>query len=85
MADGPNRSRFIPFRKADIVTMCVDEAGWTADETEQFREFSRILDALFHFEYHRNLETLKNCYAPFNPDADTRLLTPHTPEEKRKL
>ena len=85
MADGPNRSRFIPFRKADIVTLCIDASDWTTGQAEQFREFFRILDALFHFEYHRNLETLKNCYAPFNPDADTRLLTQNTPEEKRKL
>ena len=85
MADGPNRSRFIPFRKADIVTMCIDASDWTTGQAEQFREFYRILDALFHFEYHRNLETLKNCYAPFNPDADTQLLTQNTPEEKRKL
>jgi hypothetical protein len=85
MADDPKRNRFIPFRKADIVTMCIDESSWTAGEAEQFRELYRILDALFHFEYHRNLETLKNCYAPFNPDADTRLLNQHTVEEKRKL
>ena len=85
MADDPKRNRFIPFRKADIVNMCIDESSWATGQAEQFREFYRILDALFHFEFHRNLETLKNCYAPFNPDADTRLLTPHTPEEKRKL
>ncbi len=85
MADGPNRSRFIPFRKTDIVAMCVDESDWPADQAEQFREFYRILNALFHFEYQRNLEALKDCYAPFNPDADTRYLTQYTPEEKHKL
>ncbi len=43
-----------------------------AGNIEEFREVFRILEALFHFEFHRSLETLKNCYAPFNPDADTR-------------
>ena len=85
MADDRRRNRFIPFRKADILAMCIEESGWTGDQAEKFREFYRILDALFHFEYHRNLETLKNCYAPFNPDADTRLLTQSAPEEKHKL
>jgi uncharacterized integral membrane protein len=84
MADDPNRNRFIPFRKADIVAMCCDGSGLTADEAKEFREFFRILEALFHFEFHRNLETLKNCYAPFNPDADTRPLTEYLPEEKEQ-
>ena len=85
MADDPTRNRFIPFRKADIVAMCCDGSGLTAREAEEFREFFRILEALFHFEFHRNLETLKNCYAPFNPDADTRPLTEYLPEEKEQL
>ncbi len=85
MTDDPNRSRFIPFRKADIVAMCCEASGWTPGEADEFREFFRILEALFHFEYHRNLETLKNCYAPFNPDADTRLRTQYTSEQKRQL
>ncbi len=85
MADDFKRNRFIPFRKTDIVTMCIEDSNWSSGQSEQFREFYRILKALFHFEYHRKLETLKNCHAPFNPDADTRLLTPYTPEEKRKL
>ena len=85
MADDPNRNRFIPFRKADIVAMCCDGSGLKAGEAQEFREFYRILEALFHFEFHRSLETLKNCYAPFNPDADTRLLTEYLPEEKEQL
>ena len=30
MADDPNRNRFIPFRKADIVAMCCDGSGLKA-------------------------------------------------------
>lgn len=36
------------------------------------RRFCRLLDALIHSEYHASLEELKNAYAPFDPDADTR-------------
>jgi len=85
MADDPNRNRFIPFRKADIITMCSDGPGLTDSEAKEFQEFCRILDALFHFEFHRSLETLKNAYAPFNPDADTRSLTEYLPQEKEQL
>jgi hypothetical protein len=85
MADDPNQNRFIPFRKADIVAMCCDRSGLKASEAQEFREFYRILEALFHFEFHRSLETLKNCYAPFNPNADTRLLSEYLPEEKEQL
>ncbi len=85
MADDPNRNRFIPFRKADIVTMCSNDSRMKAAEAEEFREFCRILEALFHFEFHQNLESLKNAYAPFNPDADTQLITEYSPEEKQQL
>ena len=81
MADDPKRDRFIPFRKADIVAMCCDGSGLSVDEAEAFREFFRILDALFHFEFHRRLENLKNCFAPFNPDADTRPLVEYLSDE----
>ena len=85
MADNSNRNRFIPFRKADIVAMCCNDARIQAGNAEEFCEFCRILEALFHFEFHQHLEALKNCYAPFNPDTDTQLLTEYAPEEKQQL
>ena len=84
MADKQNRERFIPFRKADIVDMCINDSGLADDEKKEFREFAQILDALFHFEFHQRLETIKNCYAPFNPDADTRLIADFSDEEKAR-
>ncbi len=80
-----HRNRFIPFRKADIITMCSDDARMPAEDVASFRDFCRILEALFHFEFHRRLESLKNCYAPFNPDADTRTLAGYSDEEKARL
>ena len=85
MADDPYHNRFIPFRKADIVAMCCNDPRMQTGDAEEFREFCQILEALFHFEFHQHLETLKNCYAPFNPDADTRRLTEYSPEEKQRL
>ena len=63
---------FIPFRKADVVEMCIRDGALKEAEQKDFREFCRILEAYFHYEYHARLEKLKNCYAPLNPDVDTR-------------
>ncbi|MBT8352636.1 MAG: DUF3754 domain-containing protein, partial [Deltaproteobacteria bacterium] len=66
------QSRFIPFRKADVVQMCIDDSRLSASDQNSFRKFCRILECLIHFEFHHQAERLKDCYAPFNPDADTR-------------
>jgi len=84
MADKHDRERFIPFRKADIVDMCIQDPGLADGEKTGFREFAQILQSLFHFEFHQRLETLKNCYAPFNPDADTRLIADVSDAEKKR-
>ena len=50
--------------------MCAGDSRMPEGDADEFRDFCRILEALFHFEFHRRLETLKNCYAPFNPDPE---------------
>ena len=84
MTNPKPRGRFIPFRKSDLVAMCL-EAGLVArPHKADFEEFRGILEALLHFEYHRLLESLKNAYAPFNPDADTRDIRSPDPEQRRQ-
>ncbi len=85
MADQPTRDRFIPFRKTDIVEMCVNEAKLSKQDQTSFREFCRVLESMIHFEFHRQMEALKDCYAPFNPNADTRAITIPSAEEKKTL
>jgi hypothetical protein len=80
-----NRSRFIPFRKADIVEMCIGDKRLSDTEKKEFRDFCKILEAVFHFEFHERLETLKNCFSPFNPDSDTQSFATYTDEDKAKL
>jgi hypothetical protein len=79
------KNRYIPFRKADIVEMCSREARLSESDTADFHYLCRILEALFHFEFHKRLETLKNCYAPFNPDADTRSVVSYSEADKNSL
>ncbi len=79
------RNRFIPFRKADVVDMCVDASELPEAEIKAFREFCQILEAILHYEFHGHLEKLKTCYAPFNPDADTRGVLKYSAAEKENL
>lgn len=72
--------RFIPYRKQDIVEMCVRELK--LDDSLSFRQFCDLLSNSLHVEYHQTLESLKNDYAPFDPNADTKQLEPYNTEQK---
>ncbi len=65
-----NTYRFIPFRKHDIVEMCLQDATLAGQEAD-FRQLYYMLSSIFHFEFHQIVESLKDCYAPVDPDADT--------------
>lgn len=67
-----NKTRFIPFNRQDIVRMLLSESGLKVREKTQFQTISHLLISLYHIEFHQSLETLKSCYAPVNPDADTQ-------------
>ena len=40
-------------------------------EAADFRQLAQMLDQIFHFEFHRVVEALKNAYASIDPDSDT--------------
>lgn len=73
--------RFIPYRKQDVVEMCLRELEFD-DTGTSFRQFCELLSNSFHVEYHQTLESLKNDYAPFDPNADTKQLEPYSSEQK---
>ncbi|GAB5378825.1 MAG: hypothetical protein Alis3KO_02410 [Aliiglaciecola sp.] len=73
--------RFIPFRKQDIIEMCLKEVDQLGSEVS-FKQFCELLASFIHFEYHHLLESLKNDYAPFDPNADTRQLRELTSQQK---
>ena len=74
-------ARFIPFRKQDIVDMCSDELANGSEQTS-FKQFCDLLASLIHYDYHATLESLKNNYAPFDPNSDTRSLAPVSNDQK---
>jgi hypothetical protein len=73
--------RFIPYRKQDIVQMCLNELEHQTSPAS-FNQFCDLLASSIHFEYHKLLESLKNDYAPFDPNADTRRLKALSSEQK---
>ena len=65
-------TRYIPYRKNDIIEMCLATGQWDGKQSEHFRKFSQLMQSVFHYEFHLIQEQLKDAYAPINPDADTR-------------
>jgi len=76
------RYRFIPFRKSDIVQMCLQENQLRGQE-DDFRQLCHMLGSVFHFEFHQVVEALKENYAPIDPDADTRSIDLNSPPIER--
>jgi len=73
--------RFIPLRRQDVVELCRRRVADAGGDALHFVHAARLLEALFHHDFHADLEALKDLYAPFNPDLDARLLTAPDPGE----
>jgi len=76
-----DREAFIPYRRADVIELCVDDGKLAPSDVQKFRDFCEILTAYYHFKFQRALENLKNNFAPFNPDTDTKSRLIPTPAE----
>ena len=65
------RDHFIPARKIDVLNAVIaDGALGSEPEREQFRQFCRLLGAIYHYQYFDQLERLRNDYFYFSPDTD---------------
>ncbi|MEE4300886.1 MAG: TMEM143 family protein [Pseudomonadales bacterium] len=73
--------RFIPLRRQDVLELCRAKLVAAGGDAEHFGHAARLLAALFHHDFHADLEALKDLYAPLNPDLDARLLTAPAPGE----
>src|SRR5262245_22461682 len=82
MAEYADREHYIPLRKTDLVELLLRDPKLPPAERPPLRQFCRLVSALFHFQYLQQLEELKDAYAPFDPDADTRPLKKLLPEER---
>jgi hypothetical protein len=73
------RDCYIPVRKADILNALLERTPEGHDRT-QFHRFSRLVGAVYHYEYFELLERLRNDYFYFNPE-----LEPHAHFERIAL
>jgi hypothetical protein len=66
--------RFIPYRRIDIIAMCLAEDRLSDAHAEQFTQACEKIETHFLQEFHAIKQQLKNAYAPLDPDADTRVV-----------
>lgn len=81
MAVYEERGAFIPYSRTDLISLCIEDGQLADADVQKFRDFCSILSAYYHFQFHAFLERLKDNYAPFNPDADTKPRTEPTTED----
>jgi hypothetical protein len=81
MADAsaqPPRLRFIPFRRSDLLRLLrgplETESAVSAPAPAEFDAAATQIARAFADEFHQLRQELKDCYAPQDPDADTRTL-----------
>lgn len=79
------RERYLPLRRTDLIDLCSDDPRLQPGDRPAFRDFARILQSVFHFEFHTRLEALKRCHAPVDPDVDTLAVTTTSPAELERL
>ena len=71
---------FIPLTKSDIKTLC---QASLADECQaDFSAFCLLLEHTLHYEHYQLLNTLKENYAPFDPNKDTLDLQQLTAQQR---
>jgi hypothetical protein len=75
------REHFLPIRKTDLLDLLCRRPGVTEADSRDLRQVGRLIEATLHYEYHALLEALKDCYAPFDPDADAPPISPPPEEE----
>ena len=84
MAEFADREHYIPLRKADLIQLLARDPQLTVQERQPFQAFCRLITAIYHVQYLEELEKLKDAYAPFDPDSETRPLKPLDAEQKQK-
>jgi Protein of unknown function (DUF3754) len=90
MAAYTDREHFIPVRCSDLVDVLANDKGLHPDQAmapadqKRFRHLASLLLDHYHREYHGRLLKLKDAYAPFDPDADTKEIRTLTPQQRQQ-
>ncbi|NEQ37612.1 MAG: DUF3754 domain-containing protein [Okeania sp. SIO3I5] len=73
-----DREAFIPYSRRDLIELCIKDGKLPNTSLQKFRDFCSILVAYYHFKLHKTLEILKENYAPFNPDINTKYIVDYS-------
>ena len=68
--DYTDRDYFIPFTREQITRMLIDISKLDDHQIDKFNQFCLLLNSIYHFEFHKDLEDLKSTYRIFNPDIE---------------
>ena len=68
--DYTDRDYFIPFTREQITRMLIDISKLDNHQIDKFNQFCLLLNSIYHFEFHKDLEDLKSTYRIFNPDIE---------------
>ena len=69
-----SKENFIPVNKSEIVLHLQRKLSGKK-EKKQFAQFCMLVSSMFHYRYHTSLESLKELYIPFDPDADRTMVS----------
>ncbi|MBF7073383.1 DUF3754 domain-containing protein [Glaciecola sp. MH2013] len=84
MQQSVSKDRFIPLRKTELISACLEHGNFPEPEKLKFSSLCKLIMSTVHFDYHQQLEILKDAYAPFNPNADTLTVSTFTAEELKQ-
>jgi len=65
--------KYIPCSRHTLANRLCKTASFAPDQERQFKSFCEILMAYLHHEAQKQLETMKEAYAHFDPNLDTTL------------
>jgi len=68
--------RFIPFRKSDLVSMCLENTTLNPEKIALFETVADSIEEYFSRDFYQQKKKLKAAYSPVDPNADTREI-PH--------
>ncbi|KKD37069.1 MAG: TMEM143 family protein [Limnoraphis robusta] len=85
MTDNINLEAYIPYRRSDIIELCLKDGKLNREDSQTFKEFCEIISAFYHFRFHQTLEIIKDNYAVFNPNADIEPLEEPSLDQYSKM
>ncbi len=78
------KGTFIPFRRSDVVTMCLDDGKLDEEHRPKFKTFCELITAYYHFSFHSILERMKDFFLPTDPDTIYRTIDQESGETSAK-